>query len=50
MHDKAKSCVRIENICSELFPYSIGVRQGDSLSPLLFALFIKEFSHYVCRS
>ena len=41
IYDKAKSCVKIENI---------GVRQDDNLSPLLFALFINDFSHYVGRS
>ena len=29
------------------FPCNIGVRQGDNISPLLFALFINDFSHYV---
>ena len=50
MYDKAKSCVKIENLYSDYFPCNIGVRQGDNLSPLLFALFINDFSHYVGRS
>ena len=50
MYDKAKSCVKIENLYSDYFPCNIGVRQGDNLSPLLFALFINYFSHYVGRS
>ena len=29
------------------FPCNIMVRQGDNLLPLLFALFINDFSHYV---
>ena len=37
-------------IGSDYFPCNIGVRQGDNLSPLLFALFINDFSHYVGRS
>ena len=50
MYDKAKSCIKIENLYSDYFPCNIGVRQGDNLSPLLFALFINDFSHYVGRS
>ena len=37
MYDKAKSCVKIDNLYSDYFPCNIGVRQGDNLSPLLFA-------------
>ena len=32
---------------SEYFLCSIGVRQGDNLSALLFALFINDFSKYI---
>ena len=50
MYDKAKSCVKIDHLYSDYFPCNIGVKQGDNLSPLLFALFINEFSHYVGMS
>ena len=43
MYDMAKSCVRQNNLMSEYFLCNIGVRQGDNLSPLLFALFINDF-------
>ena len=44
---KKKSCIKIGNLYSGYFPCNIGVRQGDNLSLLLFALFINNFSHYV---
>ena len=50
MYDKAKSCFKIKIFYSDYFPCNIGVRQGDYLSPLLFALFKNYFSHYVGRS
>ena len=44
VYDKAKFCVKIDNLYSDYFPCNMGVRQGDNLSPLLFALFINDFS------
>ena len=41
MFDKEKSSVKIENLYSCYFHHS------DDLSPLLFALFINDFSHCV---
>ena len=49
MYDMAKSCVKQNNLMSEYFLCSIGIRQGDNLSPLLFALFINYFSKYIER-
>ena len=47
MYDMAKSCVRQNNLMSEYFLCNIVVRQGDNLSPLLFALFLNDFSKYI---
>ena len=47
MYDRAKSCIKIKNLYSDYCPCNIGVRQGDNLSPLLFALFMNDFSDYV---
>ena len=43
IYEKAKSCVKINGKKSDLFNCNIGVRQGDNLSPLLFALFLNDF-------
>ena len=32
---------------SDYFMCNIGVRQGDNLSPVIFALFINDFNNYV---
>ena len=47
MYDMAKSCVRQNNLMSEYILCNIGVRQGDSFSPLVFALFTNDFSKYI---
>jgi len=50
LYSKAKSCIKKENLFSDYFLCNIGVRQGDNLSPLLFALFINDFTKYVGTS
>ena len=47
MYDMAKPCVRHNNLMSGYFLCIIDVREGDNLSPLLFALFINDFSKYI---
>jgi len=47
MYTNAKSCIRKYNLTSTFFPCNIGVRQGENLSPLLFALFINDFSEFI---
>ena len=47
IYSKAKSCVKTYQGTSEAFPSATGVRQGENLSPLLFALYINDFKDYV---
>ena len=47
MYLNAKSCVKMHSNLSPLFKCGIGVRQGDNLSPLLFALYINDFELFL---
>ena len=51
LYYKAKSCVsvRVNNDRSELFDCNIGVRQGDNLSPLMFAIYLNDFEFFMSR-
>ena len=44
---RAKSCIKKDIMISEFFLCNIGIRQGDTLSQLLFALFINDFNIYI---
>ena len=44
IYNNPVSCVRLGGTLSDWFPISSGVRQGDSLSPVLFATFINDLS------
>ena len=50
MYEKAKCCVRVDNTCTDYFPCCIGVRLGESLSPLLFSFFVNDMYVYFSQS
>ena len=47
LYKNTKACVKFNNKISQSFDCNIGVRQGDNLSPLLFALFINDFEKFL---
>ena len=50
MYSGPISCVNINGNLTGSFPVSSGVRQGDTLSPILFALFINDLAESVKRA
>ena len=49
LYCKAKSCVKSNGKLSDYFNCKIGVRQGENLSPWLFAIFLNDFEFSVSR-
>ena len=47
LYHHAKSCVRANGKMSDYFTCNVGVRQGDHLLPLLFAIYLNDFESYV---
>ena len=47
MYENAKSCLKVNDEISETFNCNIGVRQGENLSPLLFAIYLNDFRSYL---
>jgi hypothetical protein len=43
MYETAKSCVKQQSMISGFFACNMGVRQGENISPLLFAIFLNDF-------
>ena len=47
MYDVVKSCVKHCNSYSDFFQYSIGLRQGEIMSPILVSLFLDDLELYL---
>ena len=49
MYNRAKSCIKNGQERSHYFNCNIGVRQGENLSPLLFAIYLNDFEYFISR-
>ena len=47
IYEKAKSCVKVGDKISGIFNSNVGVRQGENLSPLLFAIYLSDFENFL---
>ena len=47
MHSQVKSCVRNCNSYSEYFDITVGLKQGEIMSPLLFAFYVDDLELYL---
>ena len=47
MYVNIKSSVSLNNYKSDFFLINIGIRQGENLSPLMFALFVNDFEEFL---
>ncbi len=50
MYEQVKSCVRVKNGLTDIFPCNKGVRQGCLLSPIFFALFLNDLNKHIRMS
>ena len=50
MYNNAKSCVRQGSSCSNFFQSNVGVRQGENLSPVLFAIFLNDLVEFMSHA
>ena len=47
LYVNAKSCVKLNGKISEYFSCCKGVRQGENLSPVLFAIYLNDFHAFL---
>ena len=47
IYSKAKSCVQWQSSLSSHFTCSLGVRQGENLSPLLFSIYLNDLKEFL---
>ena len=47
LYKQNESCIRLNDVMTDWFPVESGVRQGDTLSPTLFALFINSLAQEI---
>ena len=47
MYDNVKSCIKYCNNYSDFLNISVGLRQGETMSPTMFALFIEDLELYL---
>lgn len=47
MYKNTKSRITVNGNFSEFFPCTVGVRQGENLSPLLFALYMNDLEQFL---
>ena len=47
MYSKVKSCVRLHGGLSDSFEIPVGLKQGEIMSPLLWALFIEDLELFL---
>ena len=49
MYSNAKSCLKSDTNLSQFFSCGQEVRQGENLSPILFAIYLNDFNDYISR-
>ena len=47
MYSKSVACVKVDDNITTFFPIQLGVRQGDTLSPTIFKMFINDLPSYL---
>lgn len=47
MYSNAKSCVKESDRLSEFFSCNHGVRQGENLFPILFAIYLNDLKDFI---